>query len=245
MGGELRAAAAALVALSLVAGPAVAEPGSGPRETIDQTFTATTPNTPTGLGWSSSYHAAGDPDAPPPPMRKMVFYPPAGFRYDTRVPARCTATDVELELRGPAACPPKSRLGDGRTQGIILMPFNHSAEFDRFDHHVDVHNNKNEQILLVESEGWTVVRGKFNPDGSVEFAGPTCFPAPPAGAGCADDYVIQLGSQTTIPVYRNKKGSYATTPQTCPATGHWTTTVRFWWADGTTDSVDSHEPCTS
>jgi hypothetical protein len=241
MGGRICAAIAALL---VFAAPAAAEPGSGPHEAIDQSFTATTPGTATGLGWSGSYHAAGDPNAAPPPMRKMVFYPPAGFRYDTRVPAKCTATDVELELQGPAACPPKSRLGDGRTQGIFLVPFNHDAEFDRFDHHVDILNNAGEQIMLVESEGWTVVRGKMNPDGSVEFDSTTCFPASPTGQ-CPDDYIIQLGSQTTIPLYTNAKGSYAITPPTCPAEGHWTTTVRFWWADGTTDSVDSHQPCSS
>lgn len=243
MRGFTRVAAAALVTLAF-APSAAAEPGSGPRETIDQTFTATTPGTPTGLGWSGSYHAANDPNAPPPSMDKMVFYPPPGFRYDTRVPPKCTATDVELELRGPAACPPKSKLGEGTVEGLFYMPFYHQQVFDHFTHHVDIVNNASEQVMLIQSEGWTVVRGKFNPDGSLEFAGPKCFPAPPAGGSCADDYLVQLGSQATTPVYTNAKGSYATTPPTCPAEGHWTTTVRFWWADGTTDSVDTHEPCT-
>jgi hypothetical protein len=170
MGGRICAAAAALL---VFAAPAAAEPASGPHETIDQNFTASTPATPTGLGWSSTYHAAGDAGAPPPPMKKMVFYPPAGFHYDTSVPGRCTASDAELSLRGPAACPADSRLGDGTTEGLFLV------------------------------------------------------------------------SSTTIPAYTNAKGSYATTPPTCPAEGYWTTTVRFWCADGTTDSVDSHQPCTS
>src|SRR5436189_590141 len=138
MGGKICAAVAALL---VFAAPAAAEPGSGPRETIDQTFTATAPSTPTGLDWSSTYHAAGDPSAPPPAMRKMVFYPPSGFRYDTSVPGQCTATDAELSLRGPAACPADSRLGDGTTEGLFLYPFVHSQVFDHFNHHLDVLND--------------------------------------------------------------------------------------------------------
>jgi hypothetical protein len=243
MGGFVRAAAAALVALPLVTGTAAGEPGSGPRETIDQSYTATSPGTPTGLGWTATYHAANDPNAPPPALRKMVFYPPPGFRYDTNVPGQCTATDAQLELQGPSACPADSHVGDGTTEGLFYAPLMHQILFDNYTHHLDVMNHANEQVMLIQSEGWTVVRGTMNPDGSIEFAGPTCFPSPPAG-GCADDYIIQLGSQTTIPVYTNAKGSYATTPPTCPAEGYWTVTVRFWWADGTTDSVDSHQPCT-
>jgi hypothetical protein len=227
---------------ALAGGPAAAEPGSGPHQTIDQTFTATLPSTPTGLGWAATYHAAGDSQAPPPAMEKMIFYPPAGFRYDTSVPEQCAATDAQLSAQGPSACPEGSRLGEGTTEGLFLFPFAHDYTFDHFTHHLDVLNNANEQILLVESEGWTIVRGKFQPDGSLVFASTTCFPASPTGE-CPDDYIIQLGSSTTIPPYTNAKGSYAATPPTCPRTRNWETTVRFWWTDGTTDSVVTTQPC--
>ena len=130
------------------------------------------------------------------------------------------------------------------TEGIFYYPFAHQYTFDHFNHHLDVINGVNEQILLVHSEGWTVQRGKFQPDGSLEFNSTTCFPATPTGQ-CADDYIVQLGSSTTVPLYTNAKGSYATTPPTCPATGKWETTVRFWWNDGSTDSVVTTQPCTA
>ena len=244
MGGVLRVALAALLSGLLIAGPAAAEPASGPRETVDQGYTTTAPATPTGLTFSAGYHAEGDPNAPPPYMRRMVFYPPAGFRFDTSVPGKCTATDAQLELQGPAACPASSHIGDGTTEGLFMAPITHSFVFDHFTHHLDIVNNTGEQIMLIESEGWTVVRGKVNPDNSVEFAGPTCFPAPPAGQ-CADDYIIQLGSKTSIPEYTTASGSYATTPPTCPAEGYWETTIRFWWSDGTTDAVAPRQPCTT
>ena len=236
----------AFALFALWAAGAAAQPGSGPRETVDQTFTTTRPGSPTGLGWSGVYHAAGDPKGNPPFMRRMVFYPPAGMRYDTSVPDRCTAPDVVLQAMGPDACPPGSRLGTGMAEGYVFMPFAHSVVFDHFKHTVDVLNNANEQILLIRSEGFTVVRGRLRPDGSMEFDPPTCFPAPPIG-GCVDDYVLQLGSSTFLPAYTRTSGgrtrSYATTPPTCPARRYWSTTVRFWWADGSVDSVVSKQPC--
>ena len=236
-----------LALCALLPALARAEPASGPREDLDQTFTATKPGKPTGLGFSGSYHAPGDPNANPPYMRRMVFFPPKGMRYDTSVPDRCTATDIELEVRGPDACPDGSRIGKGTTEGIFYQPIAHAFEMSHYKNGLTIVNNANEQIMLVESEGWTVARGHFRPDGSVEFASPTCFPAPPAGQ-CVDDYVLQLRSATTIPAYTKRSAagvrSYATTPPTCPKRRYWQTRIRFWWADGSVDTVAPRQPCT-
>ena len=235
-----------LLSLSALWAPAAAaKPGYGPREMVDQSFTAARPNTPTGMGFKGVYHASGNPRGNPPYMRRMVFYPPHGMRYDTTVPARCTAPDPVLEVMGPSACPAASRIGGGTTQGIFYEPIAHSFVFDRFKHTLDIMNAANEQIILVKAEGYAVVRGRFHPDGSIEFAGPTCFPEPPTG--CTDDYVLQTGSSTFMPVYTRTSGgrvrSYATTPPKCPARGYWKTTIRFWWANGAVDKVASKEPC--
>jgi hypothetical protein len=93
-----------------------------------------------------------------------------------------------------------------------------------------------------------VVRGKIRADGAIDWELPTCFPPLP-GAGCVDDYIIQLKTASRLAPYtRTKNGklrSYATTPPRCPASGHWRTTVRFWWADGAVDSVATKQPCSS
>lgn len=234
----------ALSALS--AAGAAAEPGSGPRATVDQSYTTKQPSSPTGLRFSGRYHAAGDEKGDPPFMRRMVFYPPPGVRYDTSVPDRCSASDFELGFEGPAACPAGSRLGGGTTEGVFMAPFAHDVVVDRFKHNLYVVNNTNEQIVLVESEGFTVVRGRIHPDGSIEFSPPTCFPAPSTGR-CVDDHVLQLGSSTFLPSYTKTSGgrvrSYATTPARCPARGYWETRVRFWWADGSEDNVVTRQPC--
>ena len=236
----------ALALCALGAGGAAAEPGHGPRADIDQRFTTKRPGSPTGVSFSGVYHAAGNRSANPPYLRRMVFYPPRGLRYDTSVPARCGASDVELSLRGPDACPPGSRLGGGRVEGIFWEPIGHDFMVDHYKHDVDVMNNANEQIILVKSEGYTVVRGRVRPDNAIDFRPTTCFPAPPVG-DCLDDYVLQLKSSTNLPAYTRRSNgrvrSYVTTPPKCPATGKWRTTVRFWWGNGAVDDVVTKQPC--
>jgi hypothetical protein len=176
----------------------------------------------------------------------MIFYPPRGMRYDTSVPARCSATDVQLQVLGPDACPAGSRLGGGTVDGIFYEPIGHSFVFDRYHHTVDVMNNANEQIVLVKAEGYSVVRGRVRPDSSIEFNPPTCFPTPPTG--CFDDYILQLKASTVLPKYtKTSHGfvrSYATTPPRCPTTGLWRSTIKIWWGDGAVDSVVTKQPCT-
>jgi hypothetical protein len=219
----------------LVAAPASATPGSGPHETLEQTFTTTAPGSPSGFGFHGRYHAAGDPDASPPYMRRMTFYPPDGLRYDTGAAPRCTKPDLVLSLRGAAACP-GSRLGGGTTTTAFLGQFASTVD-------VDFLNGDGEQIILARSPFVsTVARGEILPDGSVTWASPTCFPSlrPP---GCTVDDALQLESTMSVPAFVSGSRSYLTTPPTCPASGHWDTVVRLWWADGSVDTVTTEQPC--
>ena len=234
------------VLLAVAAGAAHAEPGSGPRATVDQTFTTSAPSSPTGIGFSGTYHAEGDPDADPPFMERMAYFPPEGMRYDTRVPDACTASDLELQMRGPAACPEGSRLGDGTSKGVFFVPFTDGVVLDRYTHNVYVMNNVKEQIVLVEAEGYAVVRGRFRRDGSLVFELPTCFPTPPTGE-CVEDHVLQTATSSFLPEYTRSVGgelrSYATTPPTCPGSGYWETRIRLWWSTGDVDDVVTKQPC--
>jgi hypothetical protein len=239
---RIRLLLAALAVQLLFVNAALAEPASGPREDLNQSFTAKRPSKATGLAFTAHYHAAGDPKGNPPFLRDMTFYPPRGFRYDTSVPDRCTATDAQLAALGPAACPAGARLGGGTTDGIFFYPFSDQI-FDRFHHNLHILNNANEQIILVESEGYTVQRGKMRPDGSIDFQSTTCFPAPPAGVPCADDYIMQLANDTLIPRYVKDGHSYATTPPRCPSRHYWRTKIHFEWTDGSVDDVVSRQPC--
>jgi hypothetical protein len=238
----MRLAGVMLVVLLSPATAALAQPANFPHGTADQQFTTTQPGAPTGLTFMASYHAAGDPKGDPPYLRRVVISPPPGLRYDTSVPDRCAAPDIELQVMGPDACPPGSRLGTGTIDGVIYAPVTHAFVFDRYHHDLYVLNSADGQILLVKSEGYTVARGHLRPDGSMEFDPPTCFPSPPTG--CADDYVVQTKTATSIPAYTKGARSYATTPSTCPRQRYWQTTLRYWWSDGSTDTAVSRQPCT-
>jgi hypothetical protein len=223
------------------AGPAWAQPVSGPHETIDSRLTTTQPDAASGFSFTGTYHAADDPSGPPPYMRRMVSYNPPGLRFDTSVPQRCSASDIVLQVRGAAACPAGSRLGGGTTETSFLGRFPSTIAVDFF-------NNTDEQIILVRSPVLaTVARGHIHPDGSVEFASPTCFPSVQP-VGCPIDDVLQLKSSLTVPPYTTTVGgvvrSYMITPPTCPAAGHWETPIRLWWADGSVDTVVTEQPCT-
>ena len=235
------AAAVSLLVTSAVA----AQPGTGPREKVNQRFTTRHPGSATGLSLTARFHAAGDPKGPPPYLERMVFNPPGRMHYDTSVPEQCSAPDAELRVMGPGACPAGSLIGSGTTEGLLQVPVGSGFTFDHFHHHVYLMNNANEQILLIHSEGYTVVRGEIRPNGSSVWNTPTCFPAPPTG--CVDDNVLQLKSSTAIAPYKRTVGghvkSYATTPGKCPRRGYWRTKVRLRWSNGKVDHVVSKQPC--
>jgi hypothetical protein len=238
-----RATRACLLLLGLAAAwpaGAAAKPVSFPRGTVDLTYTATKPGSPTGSSFTGRYHAAGDPEAYPPYMRKMTFHLPRGMRYDTSVPQRCNASDLELALRGPAACPPGSRLGGGTADGLVMERFPSTIDVDAF-------NNEGEQVMVARTPFFaTVIRGRMAAGGSsITFESPTCYPSTPAG--CPVDNVRQLGSSVTSPPYRRSVDgsvrSYLTTPSRCPRSRHWRGVIDFWWADGSTDRVVTRQRC--
>jgi hypothetical protein len=226
-----------LVGCQLVLAPAAAaDPAGFAHGSVDQRFTTTRPGAATGFGFTGVYHAAGDAAADPPYMRRMIFENPGGLRYDTSVPDRCTASDAELEARGPAACPAGSLVARGTTDTRFLGRFPSTVEVFTF-------NNAGEQIMVAHSpQVWSVARGRIRPDSSVEFASPTCWPTL-GPTGCPIDDVLQLRTAVTGPPITRSTGSYLTTPPTCPPAGHWETPIRFWWGDGSVDTVVTRQPC--
>ena len=169
----------------------------------------------------------------------MASHSPPGMRFDTSVPERCTATNLELSLRGADACPPGSRLGGGTAEGSVMGSRGTLA--------IDVFNNAGEQIFVVATPGLaSIARGKIHPGGAVEFAAPTCYPSvePP---GCPADNALQTGSDIVVPPYTRevdgRTRSYLTTPPSCPASGAWETPIEFFWADGAHDTVVTRQPC--
>ena len=231
-----RGALAAICISAACAWPAgaAAEPVSFAHGTIDYRYTTTQPGAPTGFSFKGTYHAANDPSGDPPYMRGMTFHPPPGFRYDTSVPDRCTASDLQLQLQGAGACPEGSRLGGGEAYGKFMGQTSTLA--------VEVFNNEGEQVMLVHTPLIrTVSRGRFGDDGSITYQSPTCYPAL---VTCPVDTALQMGSSVSSPPYVRDGRAYTTTPPKCPKAGAWQSRVYFWWADGTDETVVTKQPCT-
>jgi hypothetical protein len=168
-------------------------------------------------------------------MRKMTWLAHPGSRYDTSVPGRCTASDAEIALRGPAACPADSRLGSGSATGKFAGQVS-SPRMDLF-------NNTDEEILIISTPGvYSVSRGKIGADQSLTFEPPTCFPNVSV-ARCPVDNALQLGSHMVLDTIVRDGRGYLTTPPTCPDTGYWTNGMEYWWADGSHETLSFQLPC--
>lgn len=236
MSGPRRPLLLALALALLAASPSAADPVAFRHGTVDNRWTTTAPGAPTGFTYVGRYHAADDPAADPPYMRSMTSYAGPGLRYDTSVPERCTAGDLQLALQGPAACPAGSRLGSGKADGKFMGS---ASTLD-----LDLFNDTDEVVMVARTPFLaTISRGRIQPDNSVEWSTPTCYPSITL-AGCPVDSALQVGSNVHVPPYVRGGRSYMTTPPSCPPSGEWQQPIRFWWADGTSDLVTSRHPCT-
>ncbi|HEX3691932.1 MAG TPA: hypothetical protein VHU13_01195 [Solirubrobacteraceae bacterium] len=102
--------------LCLASVPVAADPS--PQLVVHEAFTPNRLDSPTNL----SLTAALSPTLEGVPERatKLTVFAPAGLGVDTRGAATCSRT--LLQLRGPAACPARSRAGFGGGVGVLKLP---------------------------------------------------------------------------------------------------------------------------
>jgi hypothetical protein len=229
--------AALPVLLALAPAAARAIPGSGPRETADSVFTTTLPGAPSGSIYEVTYRNPSDPSRNPPAVRTVLVVSPPGTRIDTSVPARCTASDQELQLEGDAACPPKSRIGSGTvTTSVLGGPPSTSP--------ISVFNTADGVIQLVKfaSFGVAVVRSKIN-GATVRTQIPTCLTGGQPPKGCPFDQAVVLASRLDFKKFHAHGRSYLTTPPSCPISRRWRTRLTYTYGDGAVESVVSSSRC--
>jgi hypothetical protein len=167
----------------------------------------------------------------------VVLQPPAGSAIDTAVPARCTASEPELMLRGADACPEGSRVGGGE---LDL----HAGAFISHDR-VTLLNNEDELIFLTTPADAPVIsvvtRARIQPDGSIVTTVPPVPGIPPPDPFTALDRVaVALDSVVDAAGH-----GYITTPPTCPPSGTWTWRASFTYRGGVTETAESTSPCTA
>lgn len=181
-----------------------------------------------------------DPHAKKPPPVSHVHYQLApGVRFDTTAIPQCTATDAELMLAGPSACPAGSRVG----HDDLVIDEDTSQTSDRYvKEDITLVNERNGLILVSHDPtgAYVVVHAKVGLD-TIDIDVPPFPGTPPDGGAIKTEDAIfyalsgRRGGRTV---------GYLTTPKTCPASGKWT--VHTTWtfrSDGTKQTAADSSPC--
>jgi hypothetical protein len=232
---------AVLALVTALTGVPPAMAATGAHETVEISTTSADPGASAGLTYRASYHSATDPESDPPALRRLVIELPAGTRTDTSVPGQCTASDMEIMLIGQGACPASARIGSGQ---VTVREFGlSSATYDSV-----LENAPGQQLELVTSGSrvlgvvHTYIQGTTL-DGPI----PTCLTGGQPPSGCPIDQLTLLSNHLQTEAISRGQGrnrrNYGTTPSTCPPSRLWTGRARFYYADGSSDSVVYHVAC--
>ena len=195
-------------------------------------FASKQPATTTAMTLHIRYTKAGNPKAKPSPIRHIRIDAPAGTSFHSlKVPA-CRASDSEVRARGTSACPEASRIGDGTV--VVVTGF--GKPFDPFASPTPVFNDGRGwlEISQTPTAPATIAVTRLRVTGS-RIAGNVA----PAPGGPPDNETAVSTADITFPA----STGYITTPPTCPASGRWSTTGRFTFADGTAALARSTTPC--
>lgn len=228
------------ILVSLVAPMVAAQPAAadGDRQTVRASLTTNLPDTPSGNRLDVEWHDPDDPNAKPPAIDTVVIDLPPGSRRDFSAVPQCKSSDVELMLRGTAACPADSVVSTGHT----LVDTGSAGGFPRFlNVNTVMFNNEAEMIGLgetVEMPFRTVVRTKMEGERAT-LPMPDNPGAPPDGRSSFKRLTF-----VAPPIVRDGR-ALARTPPTCPASGLWTTHYTFIYHDGVRQTETTQWPCTS
>lgn len=199
-------------------------------------FSSATPARATALRLHILYKAAGNPNAKPSPIRRLLIALPSGTHFDGTARARCLATDVQLMVLGPAACPPESRVGSG----TLTVDTGFGTPIDPVATDATLFNTGEGFVEVVTQQDTDRPLGTDR----VHVSGHTLSATPPSIPGGPPDgqtAVRQIDFFLDAPQHRAR--AYFTTPGTCPRGGMWTSLARFTFADGVTDAENATTPC--
>lgn len=169
---------------------------------------------------------AGD---PPLAQRQVDLILPAGSVIDGTAVATCRATDSELMLQGPAACPEASRIGEGTLELATSSPL------DPFVDDAVVFNAGDAlaELFTERRSGGNTAVGRRRitaPNVLSETLGST------PGLGPDGESAVKRIDLTIKP-------SVVTTPPTCPASGRWTSRLQYTTSDGEQHVETAETPC--
>ena len=219
------------IAAALIAG---ALPATSHATVLGFQFSSQKPATGTGVTLHIRYtKTGGGPNDKPSPIRQFQLDAPAGTAFRTAKVPQCGASDAEVMLQGPAACPSESRVANG----TVTVVTGFGPPFDPFVSPTPVYNDGKGWLEISQtpsSPAVTIAVTRLTVSGS-RVSGPIgASPGgPPDGQSAVSAVDLSFPAST----------GYITTPPTCPASGKWVATGTFGFADGTTQVVTGETPC--
>jgi hypothetical protein len=221
-----------LVAVAVVcgtAGVALASPQFA--STLAFTYSSKVPGSPSGFDSLATFSDPGEPSGKPKELIKIKvgFHP--GTRIDTTALPRCRASDRDVRLFGLRACPASTRLGIVHAVGVIST----GLHFNPVGH---LFNARRAIIVVVTVDDRYIT--SFRDDLTRDTL-TVNFRIPPG--------ISLVRFEPHIPRHflkrQGKRRAYLRTPPSCPATGAWTTTVVFFYRDGSNQELTAATPCRS
>jgi hypothetical protein len=194
-----------------------------------------TPGAVTGLKFHVLYKNPDDPEGKPPPISSAVFELPPGMRIDDDALPKCTASDEDFRAQGRDACPPETRVGEGKLTAMTGAPGADPVTAD-----VTAFNGDGELVEVVFVEGTNVVAGMDRltiEDGKLVAHPPATPGGPPDGRTAVREIRLDLPAKTGA-----SGRNYVTAPPDCP-TGTWTSRALYEFEDGGKTTVTSEAPC--
>jgi len=232
--------AIALVSAVAFAATALGQ-GTASRQSASLKFTVERPNAATGVRIAIDYRNPNDPDAKPFAVRRVVTELARGSRTNTRVPARCGASDAQLMAQGAGACPDRSIVGGGRLSTDNGVP----GPSRMIRNRVTLINNRRELIFLTRSTNTPApMRLVVRADAEGRK---TTTTVPPVPGGPPDGFLaidrVKLRMQKLSRRIDGERRAYVRTPHSCPGSERWVSAFRFGYRDGVTQTVTSRTPC--
>jgi hypothetical protein len=196
-------------------------------------FSSKHPGATAGMTLHIRYTKPGQPNAKPSPIRRFQLDAPAGTVFHTATVPACEASDAEVRVLGPGACPSPSRIG----AGPITVITGFGKPFDPFVSPTTVFNDGSGWLEISQTPSTpsvTIAVTRLTVSGD-RVSGPIA-----ASPGGPPDFQTAV---STVDLSFPASTGYITTPPTCPATGRWVATGTFTFADGTTQVVHGDTPC--
>jgi hypothetical protein len=233
---KIAALAGALATATLSPAAAAATRASG-----SFSYTSTKPASVTGFVADFHFQNLDDPSAKPPSVAQMVVRTPPGSGVEVTAWPQCHASDAELRLNGPDACPAETKVGtglaiadSGHLGGTPLTSTNDVTNFNAEDGIIGASVDR--EFPAIKNFDRTRVAGSTST---------TVFPVFP-GLPPPDPYTGFVSIHFEFPPLVGAGGRpWARTPPTCPRAGYWTITATFTYHDAIEETLALHSPCTA